>query len=108
MDIKEKSIRRLRKQADGGDPQAQYKAAYYLASRSNADRYRRQCVDLLKASATQGNRFAQYALGNWYIHGIGVRKNYKAAYLYFLSSAKQEHALAQYNLGVSLEKGKGV
>ncbi len=68
--------------AETGDPQAQYQLAYHLSSRRNAKKYRKESLNLLKAAAKQGDRDAQYALGNWYGRGIGVRKNFKVAYAY--------------------------
>jgi len=85
----------------------EYQTAYAFASCPKAATHRKETLELLRAAAEKGHSEAQYALGNWYGHGIGVRKNYKRAYGYFLSAAKQGHPLAQYELASALEMGKG-
>lgn len=41
-------VRRLRERAERGTPAAEYKLAYYLASQPNAEKHRKECVELLK------------------------------------------------------------
>ena len=60
-------------------PDAMYKSARALAaSGSSAD-----ALQLLRLAADDGHVGAVYALGNWYLHGIGVRKNYRKAFTHF-------------------------
>ena len=50
----------------------------------------------------------QHDLGVMYFKGVGVQKNYSAAYRWFYMAANQGHARAQNNLAVMLSKGNGV
>jgi len=94
--------------ADNGDPVASYELAHYLATLPSARKHRQECVNLLELASAKGESRAQYALGTWYLYGIGVKKSFKTANALFLRAAKQGHPLAQFDLAVSLEKGKGV
>jgi len=58
--------------------------------------------------ANQGNANAQSNLGEMYLFGKGVNKNYKKAFEWFSKAAKQGHISAQYNLGLLYSKGLGV
>lgn len=101
-------IQSIRKHAATGDPGSQYILAHYLASRPDANHFRQECLKLLRTLSSQGNNLAQYALGNWYGYGLGVRKNFKIANVFFLKAATLGHPIAQFNMAVSLEKGKGI
>ena len=101
-----KFIRYIRYLANEGEPGAQFVLVYYLSSRAKAGKYRGLCLRLLQKLSKQGNSLADYALGNWHIHGLGVRKNYGKAFRYFLSAAQKGHPSAQYDVGVSYEKGE--
>src|SRR6266704_1105482 len=65
-------------------------------------------VELLRQAAATGYAPAVYALANWHLHGKGVRKDYKKAFLLLRRSADQRYASAEYDLAVSYELGKGV
>lgn len=104
--MKDDQIHRLRKKAESGDAQAQYKLAYLLSSRRDARKYRKEALELLKAAAEQGNSDAQYALGNWFSRGIVVQKNFKVAFAYLQIAAKQGNPLAQFELADALARGK--
>ena len=100
-------IQYIRKLAKLGEPGAQFVFVYYLSSRPNASKYRHQCLEVLFRLSKQENSIADYILGNWYTHGLGVKKDYKKAFKYFLSAAQKGHPSAQYDVGVSFEKGAG-
>lgn len=51
---------------------------------------------------------SQYYLGNMYITGQGVRKNYSAAWGWYLKAAKGNHVEAQLILAQMFEKGQGI
>ncbi|KAF9150500.1 hypothetical protein BG015_007706 [Linnemannia schmuckeri] len=59
-------------------------------------------------SASQGNKYAQVALGDMYRDGKGVPQNYQAAKDWYLKAADQGHAAAQYSIGVLYDRGYGV
>lgn len=48
-----------------------------------------------------------YQLGYYYDNGYGVTQNFDAAYKWWMSAAKADHALAMYNTGIMYLKGKG-
>ena len=58
--------------------------------------------------AEQGDKAAQYNMGQLYAHGKGVRKSLDIAIYWWRSSARQGDAYAQYQLGVAYLKGLGV
>ena len=58
--------------------------------------------------AEQGDADAQSLLGDMYIDGEGVLKNYKKAFKWFTLAAEQGHADAQHNLGYMYAEGEGV
>lgn len=60
-----------------------------------------------KLLANEGNRNAQYNLGQMYVKGQGVPLNYKTARKWFELAAKQGFAPAQHNMGVMYEYGDG-
>ena len=66
-------------------------------------------LSALKLSASNGNKDAQYFLGNaFYYGGIGLaKKDEELAFEYFRSAAQQGHLEAQTNLGVMLLNGYG-
>ena len=61
-----------------------------------------------KLAAEQGDAVAQYNLGNCYLYGEGVEKNYEEAVKWYRLAAEQGDAFAQNKLGVCYEKGTGV
>lgn len=63
---------------------------------------------ILRQRAEQGNAEAQYRLGNAYIKGDGVPKDYEKATKLWNRAAMQRHAGAQYNLGLAYARGTGV
>ncbi len=57
--------------------------------------------------AGKGDRKAQYKLGEMYLKGQGVQKDFREAAKWFQQAAGQGYAPAQSNLGVMYEKGNG-
>ena len=63
----------------------------------------------LRAGAEGGDRLAQYFLGGVYYFGkFGVEVDKAMAAAYYLKSAQQEHAPAQYGVAICLYNGEGV
>lgn len=82
-----------------------YKLAFKKASKKKFNK--KEVFELLDKSFTLGNPKAAYAIGNWHIHGIYVKKDYKKAVGYFRFAADKNNPDACFNLAISLEKGKG-
>ncbi|MBV1930471.1 MAG: sel1 repeat family protein [Porticoccaceae bacterium] len=53
-----------------------------------------------RQDAERGDRAAQYALGEIYARGEGVRKNHDEALKWYRKAAEQNHVQAQYMLGM--------
>lgn len=58
--------------------------------------------------AREGNSSAQTAIGEMYLRGYGVSKNYNEAVKWFRLAADQGDPFAQYNLGLMYQHGTGV
>ena len=63
---------------------------------------------LMHLAAEQGDPFAQYSVGYFYYHGIGVPKDFAQAFRWFRKAAEQGNAEAQNDLGSMYEFGHGV
>ena len=61
-----------------------------------------------EAKATAGDASAQYHLGNAYLRGTEVARDYGKALQWFEKAAAQDNAKAQYKLGYMYFKGDGV
>ena len=59
-------------------------------------------------SAEKGDAISQTRLGEMYLYGKGVSRNYVEALKWFLKAAEQGHLEACYPLGCMYEEGKGV
>src|SRR5579872_6842397 len=85
----------------------QYEEALLLAR--EADRNNGPLpVTLLQEAAKAAYTPAIYALANWYIHGKGVKKNFKKAVSLLKKAASDKYAPAEFDLAASYELGKGV
>ncbi|CCK80558.1 tetratricopeptide repeat protein [Desulfobacula toluolica] len=61
------------------------------------------------AKSAKDNRTKyQYLLGNMYVKGQGVKKDFKKAVYWTKLAAEGDHVVAQYNLGLFYAKGMGV
>lgn len=60
-----------------------------------------------KKGALLGLPEAQYAVAYYYLHGMGVGKDFAAALRWFEEAARQEHSKALYELSVMYMKGEG-
>ena len=58
--------------------------------------------------AFQGDKNAQFKLGNIYRYGKGIRQELSKAIIWYEKSAKQGHIDAQYNLGLLYDEGNGI
>src|SRR5260221_11485102 len=63
---------------------------------------------VLRIAANQGVAKAQYALGECYVTGQGVRRDYAEAVKWVRKAAELNYALAQLRLGICYYNGEGV
>jgi len=68
----------------------------------------KKLYDLNLPLAQEGDQFAQWNLGNYYLRGDGVEQDFKEAFKWYSLSAKQGHQRAQFDLGVMYDNGEGV
>ena len=67
-----------------------------------------EAVRWLRLAAGQGFAAAQFTLGLWYDHGLGVPQDDIEAVRWYRLAADQGDAGAQSNLAIMYENGKGV
>jgi len=82
--------------------------AYRRALRiSRVSRGQPEAVASLTYAARRNQPVAQYALGSWFLHGIGVQKNLRRALALFAKAAAAGHPDAAFNLARAYEVGEG-
>lgn len=64
-------------------------------------------ISIVISDANGGNKDAQFALGERYRVGKGVRQDYKVALDWILKAAQQGYGEAQYQAGQMYEEGLG-
>lgn len=70
---------------------------------------RSSSIEELEIQASKGNPYAQNALGALYYSGkLGITVDKTKAASYFLQSAQQNHAPAQFNIAVCYYNGEGI
>ena len=65
-------------------------------------------VSIWKKASRGGDSVSQFNLGRLYESGIGIKQNYEAAAIYYLSAAKKSHPYAQGSVAVLYAYGRGV
>jgi len=73
-----------------------------------AEKDSKKLYDLNLPLAQEGDQFAQWNLGNYYLRGEGVEQDFKQAFKWYALSAKQGHKRAQFDLGVMYDNGEGI
>lgn len=68
----------------------------------------KDAVACFKASADQGNAYAQFLLARCYNRGYGVEKNLQLGFKYNKLAADQGHSDAQFCVYSAYSKGKGI
>lgn len=68
----------------------------------------RQAVDACRLLATQGDKDAQFELGEFYFDGQRTPRDLPQALNWFEKASLQGHAEAQYRLGMMFFRGDGV
>ncbi|MBN2317843.1 MAG: TonB family protein [Acidobacteria bacterium] len=67
-----------------------------------------EAVERIRKVAERGGALAQFNLGQVYLYGYVVRRDYEEAAKWFRKAAEQGHSAAQYNLGMMYRVGNGV
>ncbi len=75
---------------------------------SNRSPGRKLNLKMSEPSKRIGQTEARYQLGLAYANGLGVEKDESKAGLWFWSAAEQNHAQAQFSLGLIYEYGRGM
>ena len=88
------------------DAEVMYQEALTLARRGRKAQAHR-ALPLLRAAADCGHAMAAHALATWYIHGIGVRKNFRVAVALEEVAARAGIPEAVFNLAFAYETGRG-
>lgn len=63
---------------------------------------------LLSSASEDGDAYAQYALGTWYLHGFFVKKSARQAVKLLRKAAQANVSSAAFDLAVCYELGQGV
>jgi TPR repeat protein len=98
----------LRRTAELGDADAQYRLGVSYRDGKGVDRDCAQAVAWWRKAAGQGHARAQSALGFMYANGQGISRDYAQAVAWYRRAAEQGVARAQFNLGVMYSRGRGV
>ena len=67
-----------------------------------------QAFEWFLKSAKEGNKFAQYSLGNLYYYGNGVERDLSQAFLWYQKSSSQGQPYASYSIAQMYNKGEYV
>lgn len=95
------SLEQTQKNAQQGNPQAQYDLGWTYWK--NAE-YQKS-FPWIKAAASHGHSEAEYLLGMAYLNGRGTVQNYRSALEQFTKAAQKGHLEAQYRLGIFYRDG---
>lgn len=94
----------LRRSAEAGHDFSQHALAKLLQSEKRIA----EAASWYEKSAMQGNQYAAYQLGKFYLTGNGIPKNIEKAVNYLTASAQQRNPYAQYALGKLYLTGQDV
>ena len=110
----EKAVEWWLKAAKQGVASAQCNVASYLCAAANhaksaeeKNRVLKEAAEFYKASAEQGNMYAQFYLGGCYHDGAGIRQSHEKAIEWYRKSAEQGYEPAQFKLGMCHYLGHG-
>jgi len=98
------NINLIKEKAELGDKESQYKLGIYYRNNNNFSK----AFELYKQSASQNYPVAQNELGNCYLEGKGVKKDYEKALYWYTISSKNNYFDAINNLGYMYDLGLGV
>jgi TPR repeat protein len=104
----------LIKKADSGDTEAQYKAADYILHEIDLDDNESEIVEkvfsYLRNAAMSGfyHGVAALELGEQYLSGRHIEKDYKNAVMWFRAAILKKQPIGYYHLGCCFLRGLGV
>ena len=103
------ALAELRKRAEAGDAQAQYRLYLQYQEGKSPIEGRAEAIDWLRKAAGAGNPTAQVELGLLYRGGkLGATKNPEEAVQWFRKAAEQGDASGESELGFMYEAGDGI
>jgi TPR repeat protein len=79
-----------------------------MCRKPNVDDGSKEDIERLQKWSQRNRSWAQYALGNMYLRGLGVEEDHKRACELYKLASDQGHHIAQYNLGNMYHNGQGV
>ena len=88
-------VAELRKVAEQGDAQAQFRLGVCYAKGDGVAEDLREAVKWFRKAAEQGDAKGQFNLGNCYANGDGVAEDQREAVKWYRKAAEQGDALAQ-------------
>ena len=100
-------LERLRKTADQGDAQAQYRLGEMYDNGEGVAADDLKAVKWYRKAAEQGHPGAQWLLGYKYEYGSGVAVDNVESIKWFRKAADQGHGIAQFELAMRYHTGKG-
>ena len=107
-DVPPPSFDAMSKQANQGDPAAQYRLGRMYYFGDGVPENREQAARWHAKAADQGHAEAQYVLGLLYSAGDGVRQDREKAAQLIAKAAEQGLAEAQFALGLMYQTGEDV
>ena len=93
--------------AEEGDAEQQYIASQRMFEDTMTENDDKMRVSWLKKSASQGNKDAQFALGQAFQNAVGMLENPIQATENFKLAAEQGHVDAMFTYGMRLVRGEG-
>jgi TPR repeat protein len=97
----------LRKTADQGNAQAQYRLGEMYDNGEGVAADDAEAVKWYRRAAEQGHPGAQWQLGYKYEYGSGVAVDNVESIKWFRKAAEQGHGIAQFELAMRYHTGKG-
>ncbi len=101
-------LKRLRVQAEQGDPQAQFNLARIYDEGDGVKQDTAEALRWYRKSAEQGLPIAQVRLGAMYYNGDGVPQDAREGVRWWREAAVGGSNLAKFNLGNAYYQGAGV
>ncbi len=98
------NINLIKEKAKLGDKESQYRLGIYYRNNNNLSK----AFELYKQSANQNYPVAQNELGNCYLEGKGVEKDYEKAFYWYEKASKSNYFDAINNLGYMYDLGLGI
>lgn len=95
FNLRNSNLALLQREANAGNPEAQYELGRLYDTGEKLDRDRRKAITWYTSAANQGHAESQYKLAIAYLFGIGTKKNTALAEKWLSAAAKQNHPIAK-------------